>query len=79
LNMATFDAARTGAVNNAKLAPMETTLEADMAALFMQTSTTQAGLTAATGRATALYNKMKAAGQPLTIISPTFAIFGKLS
>ena len=75
LNMATFDAARTGSLNNATIAPMEITLENDMAALYMQTSTTQAGLTAAIASAQNVYNTMKTNGAPgftpLTIISPS--------
>jgi Flp pilus assembly protein TadG len=84
LNMATFDAARSGAMHNALVAPMETTLQNDMAALYMQTDASQAGLAAAIARTQALYNSMKtlSAGlpiTPLTIISPTLDVYNKFS
>jgi Flp pilus assembly protein TadG len=83
LNMATFDAVRTGSVNNAFMAPMELTLEQDMAALYMQSDASPTGLQAAITRAKNLYNTMKAAGKPstrpLTVINPTQAMFNKFS
>src|SRR3569623_652320 len=77
LNMATFDAARTGSVNNAKLAPMEQQLENDMAALFMQGTLNPGAVNPAIARAKQLYDSMKAGGQPLTIISQTLDIYNK--
>jgi Flp pilus assembly protein TadG len=83
LNYATFDAARSGAVNNASVAQMAITLQQDMAPLYMQTNRTQAALLAATNQAKSVYNTMAAAGnatlKPLIIISPTQDIFNRFS
>jgi hypothetical protein len=79
LNTATFDAARTGSMHNALMAPMEATLARDMAPLYMQGGTTVADVNAAIGRATTTLTSMKVVGKPIVIVSPTQEVFTKFS
>ncbi len=78
-NTATFDAARTGSLHNAELAPMLDTLTRDMAPLYMQTNRTLDAVSQAVIQAQGVLAAMQTVGVPLVIVSPTKETFDKLS
>jgi hypothetical protein len=78
-NTAVFDAARTGSMHNAALAPMLDTLTRDMAPLYMQTNRSMDAVTQAVAQAQTVLAVMQTAGVPLVIVSPTKETFDKLS
>lgn len=77
LNAATFSAARAGALNGARLQPMNLELANDMAPLF-HAGASSAGLAAAITRARAFAVALAAAGGGVDIVSPTQAVFDDL-
>ena len=78
LNTATFEAVRAGALNHARLAPMETTLANSMMPLYVKGDSSLPGL----AKAKLLLEKelvaIRSVAQPVTVVSPTREIFEKL-
>ncbi|HET7314085.1 TadE/TadG family type IV pilus assembly protein [Salinisphaera sp.] len=78
LNTATFAAARVGALNNARLAPMNAELANDMASLFAADANSAGETETALERARAFATALRAAGGGVQIVSPTRAVFAQL-
>ncbi len=79
LNVASFHAARTGAVQNAMLAPIERKLAEGMMPLYMKGSTDQAAYANALALSLRQLTTLKAARPPVVIISPTRSTFDAFS
>jgi hypothetical protein len=80
LNSATFEAARTGALHNAKVEPMQAMLAQGMAPLYMRGARNLSGLQDAVARANEVLTAMEDSTTspdtaPLQIISPTKLVY----
>ena len=79
LNVASFHAARTGAMHNAMLAPIERKLAEGMMPLYMKGSSDQAAYARAQASSLQQMTTLKAVRPPVVVISPTRSAFEAFS
>ena len=75
LNNATFVAARAGALNDARLPPMNAELANDTSTLFPNASASALGLGSAMAQSRKFAAALRAAGGGIQIVSPTRSVF----